>query len=330
MSAIQADARGRGSVGRAVKNYLSVQAVPLLVLLVILIIASLASPVFLTRVNLENLVLQIAVNMIVSMGMFLVILTGGIDLSVGSVVAVSGVLMAGLMETMNLGVAMLLSVLAGAAFGLLNGWLVSVVKVAPFIVTLGMMSFARGVAYWYTKALTIICSSFPNAETFLKMGGGRAFGVIPIPAVFWILFVVLTAFLVKYTTLGRVTYAIGGNEEAARLSGIKTRLYKIFPYLFTGFCAGFAGVLLTSRLGVGSPASGLGLELDCVAATVIGGTSLSGGEGTVSGVVIGVFVLGIINNILDLMNVPSYPQQMLKGAIIVAAVILSSKRSKKG
>ena len=303
--------------------------IPMVVLLLIFIIATIASPTFMTVANLENLVLQIAVNMIVSMGMFMVILTGGIDLSVGSIVAVSSVLMAGLMQTMSFWLAICIATSVGMVFGLLNGFLVSVINVPPFISTLGVMSIARGVAYWYTGALTIICSSFPGAETFLKIGGGRIFGIIPIPAIIWLFFVVLTSFIARRLTVGRIAYAIGGNEEAVRLSGIKVIKYKIFPYVFTGFCAGFAGVLLTSRLGVGAPNSGIGLELDCVAATVIGGTSLSGGHGNVSCVVIGVFILGIINNTLDLLNVASYPQQILKGVIIIAAVVLALKREKK-
>lgn len=313
----------------SIKTYLSAHFIPLLVLLVIIVIATFVSPVFLTWANFENLALQMAVTMIVSCGMFLVILTGGIDLSVGSIVAVSGVLVAGLLQPLGIFMACVTATLVGLLFGIVNGVLVSKVKVAPFIVTLGMMSFARGVAYWYTKAVPILWTSFPNVEFFKTLGGGRLFNFIPIPALVWLFIFIITGLVIRYTVVGRVTYAIGGNEEAARLSGVNTVLYKIFPYAITGLYAGLAGVILTARLGVGSPASGEGLELDCIAATVIGGTSLSGGSGSIIGVIIGVLILSIINNILNLANVPSYPQQMLKGIIIVAAVILSSIKNKK-
>jgi len=312
-----------------IRSYFSSQLIPLSVLFLIIVIASLLSPFFLTSANISNLLLQVAVNMVVSMGMFMVILSGGVDLSVGSILAVCGVLVAGLLRTFSMGTAIVLTILIGIGLGTVNGLVVSKLKVAPFIVTLGMMSFARGVAYWYTGAVSIIWSSFPNVQLFSLLGGGRVLGFVPIPAIIWAALAVLAFVIIRYTVFGRVLYAIGGNEESARLSGINTLRYKIFPYAYSGFCCAIAGILLTSRLGVGSPLSGVGLELDSIAAVVIGGTRLSGGEGRISGVVIGVFILGIINNILDLMNVPSHPQQMLKGAIIVAAVILSSQRMKK-
>lgn len=317
------------TIASGLKSYLSAQMIPLLVLLGIIIIAAFVSPVFISKANFENLTLQMATTMIVSCGMFLVILTGGIDLSVGSIAAVSGVLVAGWLEPFGVAGSILLSVLVGLIFGIVNGVLIAKVKVAPFIVTLGMMCFARGMAYWYTKAVPILWTTIPGTETFKEMGGGRLFGVFPFPAVIWAVIFILTALLVRYTVVGRITYAIGGNKESARLSGINTGLFEIIPYAITGLYAGLAGVVLTARLGVGSPASGEGLELDCIAAVVIGGASLSGGAGNISGVVIGVFILSIINNILNLANVPSYPQQMLKGIIIVAAVILSSFKSRK-
>lgn len=312
-----------------IKNYIASQFIPLLVLLIIIIAASLISPVFLSKANLENLVLQMAVTMIVSCGMFLVILTGGIDLSVGSIVGVTSVFVAGWLQPLGVPLAILLAVLVGGLIGFINGVLVAKVKLAPFIVTLGMMSFARGVAYWYTDAVPILWTSVEGTDIFKEIGGGRLFGVLPIPALIWLLVFLVTVVIVRKSVVGRVTYAIGGNEEAVRLTGISTIRYKIFPYVITGLYAGIAGVVLAARLGVGAPANGEGLELDCVAATVIGGTSLSGGAGSISGVVIGVFILSIINNILNLSNVPSYPQKMLKGVIIVVAVILSSIKNKK-
>ena len=230
-------------------------------------------------------------------------------------------------------VAVLIAMGIGLVIGFINGTIIARLKIAPFIVTLGMMSFARGIAYWYTNATPIILSMFEdvqNLDPYYAMGGGRLFGFFPIPALIWIIVAIITFLILRYTTMGRVTYAIGGNEEAVRLSGLSVKKYKVFPYAYIGLLSGLAGALLASRLRVGAPLSGNGLELDSIAAVVIGGTSLSGGIGSVSGVVIGVFVFGIIENILNLMNVPAYPQMMLKGLIVVAAVIASTRESKKG
>lgn len=311
------------------RNALSTKLIPILVLLLIFVIASFASPVFLSSANFENLLLQMAVTMIISCGMFMVLLTGGIDLSVGSIVGVCGVLAAGLIPAMGWFLSSVVATLVGLALGVVNGLLVSRLKIAPFIATLGMMYMARGMAYWYTGAQTILWTSFPNVQTFKDLGGGRLFGAIPVPALIWLVVLLITAVLANRTKFGRVSYAIGGNEEAARLSGINTAFYKVMPYAYCGLLAGLGGVVLTARLGVGSPASGTGQEMDCITAVVIGGTALSGGKGNVSGVLIGAFILAIINNILNLCNVPSYPQQMLKGAIIVIAVILSNVKGRR-
>lgn len=311
------------------RKYFKELMVPLIVLFLMIIVASVISPVFLSKANAQNLVVQIALNMIVSMGMFMVILTGGIDLAVGSVVAVSGVFCAGLMrDGVPTGLAILGAAILCTFLGTLVGLIVARLGIAPFIVTLGMMSFARGIAYWYTQSAPIPWSSLPGADFFLYIGSENILG-IPLLAFVWIFMVLVTAFVLKYTVVGRMVYCIGGNEQAVRLSGINVKAWKVFPYAFSGFCCGIGGVLLTARLGVGAPSSGTGLELDSIAAVVIGGASFSGGVGKVGGIVIGVFVLGIINNILDLMNVPAYPQMMLKGLIIVAAVVLSTLREKR-
>jgi ribose/xylose/arabinose/galactoside ABC-type transport system permease subunit len=309
------------------KEYFREQAIPLAVLLFMIVIASAISPVFLSAVNFRNLVVQVAVNMIVSMGMFLVILTGGIDLSVGSVVAVSGVFCAGFMRNMPMPLVLSSVLVFCMAIGAFNGIIVSGLKIAPFIVTLGMMSFARGIAFWYTKSLPVAWLSYNGAEFLYVVGTGNV-GGIPILALIWLVMIIITFIILRFTIIGRIIYCIGGNETAVRLSGLNVTLWKIFPYLFSGFCTGLGGIVLAARLGVGSPTSGSSLEMDSIAAVVIGGTSFNGGIGSVSGVIIGVFVLGIINNILDLMNVPSYPQMMLKGVIIVTAVILSKIREK--
>lgn len=310
------------------KRYFKEQAIPLVVLLLMVVIASSISPVFLSTPNASNLVVQVALNMVVAMGMFVVILTGGIDLGVGSVVAVSGVLAAGFMKTMPVLPALLLTVLLCTLVGCFNGLIVSRLRIAPFIVTLGMMSFARGIAYWYTQAIPISWATSSGADFMYWLGSGTI-GPVPVICLVWLLMIALTFFLMRFTVVGRVMYSLGGNEEAVKLSGISVAKWKVFPYAFSAFCCALGGILLTARLGVGAPTSGDGLDMDAIASVVIGGVSFSGGSGNVSGVVIGVFILGIINNILDLMNVPNYPQLMLKGAIIVAAVILSTIRDKK-
>jgi ribose/xylose/arabinose/galactoside ABC-type transport system permease subunit len=309
------------------KSYFKVQAISLIVLSLIMLIASLTSPVFMSSANIQNLVVQITTNMVVSMGMLMVILTGGIDLSVGSIVAISGVFIAGFMRFMPISLAVLCALLISLFIGLVNGIIVSKVKIAPFIVTLGMMSFARGIAYWYTQSTPIIWTSFPGADFMYALGSNTLIG-IPFLAMIWVLVALLTFILLNFTVAGRIVYSIGGNIEAVKLSGIDTSKWLAVPYVFSGFCCGVAGILLAARLGVGAPTSGNGLELDAIAAVVIGGTSFTGGVGTVSGAIIGVFILGIINNILDLMNVPAYPQMILKGVIVVAAVILASIRDR--
>lgn len=317
----------RGTTENTFIRGIKQQIIPLLVLVLLIAISSIASPRFLSGANFQNLLLQMAVAMIISCGMFTILLTGGIDLSVGSIVAVSGVMAATWIENMNWILACLLAILVGLLLGIVNGMLVAKVKIAPFIATLGMMNFARGLAYWFTSAKTILWTSFDkDLSVFKAMGGGLIFNCIPIPAMIWMLIFILTVILVKYSKFGRICYAIGGNEEATRLSGIKTGFYKILPYAYTGLLAGLGGIVLTARLGVGAPSNGEGIEMDCITAVVIGGTSLSGGSGNVFGILIGSFILAIINNILNLCNVPSYPQQMLKGGIIVAAVILSSAK----
>ncbi|MEF9973428.1 MAG: ABC transporter permease [Clostridia bacterium] len=319
-------AKGKGIL-EGLGRYFKTQAIPLIVLSVMIIVASILSPVFLTKINLQNLVIQQSLTMVVSIGMFVVILTGGIDLSVGSIVAVAGVFCASFMQMMTWPLALLATLCITILIGAFNGLIVAKLKIAPFIVSLGMLSFASGIAYWYSKSSPISWSGSTGAAVMKQIGIGKM-GSVPVLAIIWIVFVLLASFMMNKTTVGRVMYAIGGNEEAVNLSGIDVSRWKIFPYAFSGLCCGIGGILLMARLGIGAPTSGNGLELDCIAGVVIGGTSFSGGKGSISGVVIGVFILGIINNILDLMNVSAYPQLMLKGAIIVFAVILSTVRDK--
>jgi len=324
----KAKQRSGGAVSSAVRNYLSVQAIPLSVLAIMIVLASVLSPAFFTKLNLRNMLIQQTTIMVTSMGMFAVILTGGIDLSVGSMVAVAGVFCATFLNHMPFVPAILLTLLLCMFIGMVNGVIVARLRIAPFIVTLGMQSFASGIAYWFCSSSPVSWRQTESAPILKVIGSGRVLTNIPVQAIIWMCMVLLTAFIIKKTTAGRILYAMGGNEEAVTVSGINVRSWKIFPYVFSGLCCAVSGILLMARLGLGSPQSGTGLETDCIAAVVIGGTSFAGGKGTISGVVIGVFILGIINNILDLLNVSAYPQLMLKGAIIVLAVILSTIREK--
>jgi ribose transport system permease protein len=313
----------------AFKAYLKAQAIPIGVLLVMVIIGTILSPTFLTKLNLQNLFIQQASTMVASLGMFVAILSAGIDLSIGSMMAVSSVFCASmLVSTNNIFISILFAILICAALGTVNGIIVAKLRIAPFIVTLGMMEFARGIAYWYTNSAPVSWKTAGCAKAFAFIGKGRVFGSIPTLAVVMLACIIIVWFMMKKTAVGRIIYAIGGNEEAVKLSGINVSRWKIFPYTFSAICAAIAGVLLTARLGVGAPTNGADLANDCIAAVVIGGTSFTGGKGNVGGVIIGVFILGIINNLLDLMNVSSYPQMMLKGAIIVIAVVFSTIKDK--
>lgn len=301
------------------------QLIPVFVLILISIIASCLSPVFFSVANIRNLSVQIAVTMVVSLGMMCCELTGGIDLSVGSMVALCGAVAAGLMPSMPVGLAILAAILVGGGLGTVSGLIISKVRIAPFVVTLGMMNIARGLVYWYTNARSIIWSPFPGAEVMTFIGAKNIFG-IPVLAIIWVIICIIMAFILRFTVVGRIIYSIGGNEDAVRICGIDVTRWKAMPYIIAGICSGIGGVLMTARLGVGSPMIGEGLELDCIAATVVGGTSPAGGVGTVGGMIIGVLILGVINNILDLLNVASYPQMIFKGVIIISAVILASKK----
>lgn len=323
--------RTASGFGAQVKKYLKEQAIPIGVLLCMIVIGATLTPTFLTPLNLQNLFIQQSSNMVASLGMFVAILSGGIDLSIGSIMAVSSVFCASLLViTNNIVVAVLGALLISAALGAVNGVIVAKLRIAPFIVTLGMMEFARGIAYWYTNSAPVSWKNAACADTFAFIGKGRVLGVIPTLSIVMVIYILLVWFMMRKTAVGRVIYAIGGNEEAVKLSGINVSQWKIVPYVFCAFCAAVAGILLTARLGVGAPTNGDDLANDCIAAVVIGGTSFTGGKGNISGVIIGVFILGIINNLLDLMNVSSYPQMMLKGTIIVAAVVFSTIKDKKG
>lgn len=292
----------------------------LLVLLVVfVIISSILSPNFMTLGNVLNLLQQASIPGIVAIGMTLVIILGGIDLSVGSVAAFAGMVTAILVSKgLPIVVAILAGVALGAGLGLITGVLIAKFGLPDFIATLAMMEIARGSALLTTKGVPVF--GLPAGFKFI---GGGFIGKIPVSGVIWIILTVAFALMLKYTTFGRSLYAIGGNREAATLSGIKTTRNYAIAYVLSACLAAFAGVLTASWLATGQPTAGDGMELNAIAASVIGGASLSGGIGTVIGTFGGVFLLQIITNIFNLVGLASFYQQIAKGVIIIAALLLN-------
>jgi ribose/xylose/arabinose/galactoside ABC-type transport system permease subunit len=277
-----------------------------------------ATPHFLTVSNLLNVLEQTSINAIVAVGMTLVIISGGIDLSVGSVLAVSGIALARALEAgLPAPVAIGLALIVGSSAGLINGLLVTYGRLPPFIATLGMMSVARGAALMLAEGRPI--SGF--AEGFRALATSRVL-MIPSPVIITALIYVVAHFVLSRTIFGRATYAIGGNQEAARLSGVSVGFHKTMVYGVAGLTSAAAAVILTARLNSAQPTAGTMYELDAIAATVIGGTSLMGGEGTLLGALIGALIMGVLRNGLNLLNVSSFFQQVVIGVVIIAAVLI--------
>lgn len=257
---------------------------------------------------------------IVSIGMLIVILTGGIDLSVGSMVALMGVAFALLTNTIILPLAILITLVLGFAIGSVSGFLVTKYKMAPFIATLALMTIARGLSFIYSKGAPVVFQT--NGGLLMTEFGNGSFLGIPNVAIVFIVVVAIARLMLRYNVFGRLIIAIGSNEEASVLSGIKVNKFKFLVYSISGCLAAAAGIIAASRTNLGSPNFGVGLELDAIAAVVIGGASLKGGKGNAINTLMGVLILGLIGNILNLLNVPSYPQQVIKGLIIIFAVLL--------
>ena len=286
-------------------------------LIALSIILWILTPHFMTVSNLLNVAQQTAIVAIIAAGMTFVIITAGIDLSVGSVLAFSGVVMATLLlRGLPLGLALLAGVGTGLACGLINGLLISVGRLPPFIATLGMMSVARGAALVFTEGRPV--SGF--SDTFRQIAVGEVLR-IPAPVVIMLAVYLVAHFVLTRTKLGRYTYAIGGNEEAAILSGVNVRLYRTLVYGLCGGLSGLAAIILTARLNSAQPIAGIMYELDAIAAVVIGGTSLIGGEGTVFGTLIGALIMGVLRNGLTLLGVSSFVQQIVIGSVIIVAVL---------
>ncbi len=290
----------------------------LLALLAISGLLAVMQPQFVAPANLLNVIRQIAINGILAVGVTFVLLTGGVDLSLGSIVALAGVVAAGSAQSGGmwpLGLGLLAGVLTGGVCGAVNGLVITRARVAPFIVTLGMMTAARGLAL-------VVSNGRPVSHldrTFTSMASTTVLGV-PVPVVIFAAVALAAHLFLKNFRLGRYIYAVGGNEHAARASGLSVANIKLLAYTICGLAAGLAGVVLAARITTGQPNAGVGYELDAITAAVIGGTSLAGGVGQIHDTVLGVVLIGVINNGLDLLNVPSYYQLIVKGIIIIAAV----------
>ena len=297
----------------------------LIVFGIICLIISLITPQFLTLSNLTIIVTQVSINALLAFGVTFVIITGGIDLSLGSIVAVTGVTSAMLAhpDSYPVLIPIVMGLLAGLLMGAFNGFIITKSKIAPFIVTLGTMTIGRGLALILSDGRPVSNLS----DSFNYLGSGTVFG-IPFLILIFILVFALCSIILSKTILGRHIYAIGGNEQAARASGINIDRVKLSVYSISGLLAGLAGILLASRITTGQPNAGAGFELDAIAAVVIGGTSTTGGRGTMTGTLIGVLLIGVINNGLDLLNVTSYYQQVVMGIIIIGAVIVDSLNQK--
>ena len=299
---------------------------PLIALALVGTILSVMSSDFLTTNNLLNVMRQVSINALIAFGMTLVILLGGIDLSVGSILALSSVLTAMLLQAgVDSALATLLGILSGGAMGLANGLVICKGRVAPFIATLASMTVLRGLALVFSNGIPV--TGF-DSELFSMLGGGYIAGLIPVPVAWMLILFAVFWFLLKKTVFGRHLYATGGNEEAARLSGVKVDQVKLWAYAISGSMSAMAGVVLTSRLNSAQPIAGAGYELDAIAAVVLGGTSLSGGRGWIFGTLIGALLIGVLNNGLNLLGVSSFYQQVFKGGVILLAVLLDRRGNK--
>lgn len=294
-----------------------------LIFIVMCILASFLSDAFFTVSNLFNVARQVSITAIIAAGMTLVILISGIDLSVGSILAFSGATVAGMLSAnVPLPLAIALALLVGTLFGLTNGFLVTKFGVPSFIVTLALMTIGRGMTLVYTKGYPLVVSN----SSFRTIGGGKIIGV-PLPIVIMLVVYAVMYWVLHYTSFGRYVYAVGGNEEASRLSGIRVNYVKIAVYGISGFLASLSALIYTSRLMSAQPTAGMGVELDAIAAVIIGGTSLSGGKGGIIGTLIGALIMGVLDNVLNLTNVSPFYQSIAKGLVILVAVIIDGKFS---
>lgn len=298
----------------------------ILALIILMVFVSILNPAFLQSNNLLNLMRQLIINGFIALGMTFVILTGGIDLSVGSTLALTSAIFAGLLQNgMNTGLAILIALVLGLVLGLLNGILITKGKLAPFIVTLATMTIFRGLTLVYTDGRPI---AGPRDDFAFKFLGKGQFLGIPFQVILFILAFLVLWMILNKTALGRKIYAVGGNEKASFISGINIDKVKIWVYVISSLMAVLSGLVLTSRLNSAQPTAGAAYEMDAIAAVVLGGTSMTGGSGSLTGTLIGILVLGVLNNGLNLLGVSSFYQQIVKGIVILIAVLIDRKRNK--
>ena len=289
----------------------------IVVLIIMCVAVALATDKFLTTNNIISVLRQISINTYIALGMTLIIILGHIDLSVGSIVFIVN-------QGLPLGVAIVAGLLVGTAAGFISGFIVANFKVPAFIITMAMMNIASGIAYVYTGGQSTRITN----KIFIEIGTGYLFNVIPLPVVYMVVLIILFSFILSKTKFGTYVYAIGGNREAARLSGVPIKKIEIVVFTISGLLSAFAGLVLCSRMYSGQPSVGSGYELDAIAACVLGGTSMTGGKGRISGTVFGAMVIGIISNGLNLIGVSSYWQLIIKGLIIACAVLLDGQKGK--
>lgn len=296
-----------------------------LILLGLCVVMTFASDNFLSVDNLSSVARAFSFVAIMAIGMTIVIITGGIDMSVGSIFAFAGVITAYCYSDLQLALPLciLLGIIGGAAFGFINGLLINECNLPPFIATLGTMSVARGLSYAITSGFPI---SMPSS--FNKLGQGMIFN-IPYPIILMIVLAIIFTFILNKMIFGRHVYAVGGSEEASAISGIKVKRVKLAVYTISGFLSAIAGIIMTARLGVAQSTAGLGYELDVIAAVIIGGASFSGGKGTIVGAILGAAIMGVLRNGLVLLNVSAYWQQTVIGLVIIIAVTIDQLRYKK-
>jgi ribose transport system permease protein len=297
-------------------------------LLILIILSSIISPDFTRPTNIQNVVQRISIMGILAIGMTFVILSGGIDLSVGSVLAASACLTAGAIKYYHLpiAIAILIGLLGGAFFGFLNGIFITKGKMQPFVVTLALMTSVRGFAFLYTNGqpITLEPSEVP---LLINLGLGKIGNFLPTQTLIFILVALLSYILLRFTSFGRYVYGLGGNEEAVRLSGVNVERVKVLIYTLSGLLSGLGGIMMVGfQNGLANANFGLGYELSAIACVVIGGTSLAGGTGGVGNTVIGTLIIGILDNILNLKGVGTYMQEMIRGAIIIFAVYISKRK----
>lgn len=300
------------------------------VLILVILIFGMISPRFLTVSNFSNIIKQIAANAILAAGMCFVILTGGIDISVGAILAFTSAITVWMTANgCNIFVVLLTGIFIGAVIGSVNGIFVAKFNLQPMIVTLATQSIFRGATLVFTKGSPIPLGTAYDAPIYKWFGSGMVFGVIPVPLIIVVIVFAVSFYLLNRTSFGRHVYAVGGNEDAALLSGIQVIWTKIRVYVVCGIMAAVAGIIISSRISSAQPTAGETYEMDAIAAVVIGGTSLRGGEGQVLFTIVGAIIIGMLNNLLNLMGVESYYQTIVKGVVILIAVLIDAKSVRK-